>query len=160
MKRLAKIAGVAASLGAGLLVASCSSGADDTGQAQGDQPQAEHSELTADQPTLTEVAEAQRKQTPPAHAQQPEGAESHGKVQDPRAVPPPRPDGKVDFAAFLEEVEPGGFDPLSLAVADGIVWYGTWEAAMAEYERTGKPVMLHFGSPRCPDNEVCVPGTW
>lgn len=76
------------------------------------------------------------------------------------AAEPARAPRKVDYVAFLEEVQPGDFDPLSLAVADGIVWYGTWEAAMAEYERTGKPVMLHFGSPRCPDNEVCVPGTW
>ncbi len=43
-------------------------------------------------------------------------------------------------------------------VLDGIVWYGTWEAAMAEMERTGKPVMLHMGSPR--DRKTCVPGTW
>lgn len=157
MKRLAKIAGVAAGLGAGLLVASCSSGADDADSAQGASAQTEQSQLEADQPTLTEVAQAQQEQV-----QQPEQAEAAPtkKRPNPRTAPPPRPKGKVDFASFLEEVKPGDFDPLSLAVADGIVWYGTWEAAMAEYERTGKPVMLHFGSPRCPDNEVCVPGTW
>jgi len=158
MKRLAKIAGVAAGLGASLLVASCSSGADDAGPAQGEATQTEPSQLEADQPTLTEVAQAQREQAPEP---QPAGqAKPDKKRPNPRTAPPPRPEGKVDFASFLEEVKPGDFDPLSLAVADGIVWYGTWEAAMAEYERTGKPVMLHFGSPRCPDNEVCVPGTW
>ena len=47
-------------------------------------------------------------------------------------------------------------DPLSIPVTNGIVWYGTWEDAMAEKERTGKPVMLHFGSPRCQN----VPGVW
>ena len=41
---------------------------------------------------------------------------------------------------------------------DGVIWYGTWEAAMAEQERTGKPVMLHMGSPRC--RNTCVPGAW
>ena len=60
----------------------------------------------------------------------------------------------------LREVEPGGKDPLSIPVTDGIVWYGTWEDAMAEKERTGKPVMLHFGSPRCPESGCYVPGTW
>ena len=63
-------------------------------------------------------------------------------------------------APDLREVEPGGEDPLSIPVTDGIVWYGTWEDAMAEKERTGKPVMLHFGSPRCPEGGCYVPGTW
>ncbi|MHC4376140.1 MAG: thioredoxin domain-containing protein [Planctomycetota bacterium] len=157
MKRLAKIAGIAAGLGAGLLVASCSQGADDASPAQDETGQAEQSQLTADQPTLTEVAQAQKEQAQPA---QPKPRQVKQPAADPRTTVPTAPKGKVDFAAFLEEVQPGDFDPLSLAVADGIVWYGTWEAAMAEYERTGKPVMLHFGSPRCPDNEVCVPGTW
>lgn len=63
---------------------------------------------------------------------------------------------KDDFD--FEYVEEGEFDPASVPVVDGIVWYGTWEDAMAEKERTGKPVMLHMGSPRCPT--TCVPGTW
>jgi len=63
-------------------------------------------------------------------------------------------------APNYEEVAPGEVDPLSLPVTDGVVWYGTWEDAMAEKERTGKPVMLHMGSPRCASNGVKVPGTW
>lgn len=59
-----------------------------------------------------------------------------------------------------EEVAIGGKDPLSQPVPGGIVWYGTWEDAIAEVERTGKPLMLHFGSPRCPEKGVNVPGTW
>lgn len=59
-----------------------------------------------------------------------------------------------------EEVAIGGKDPLSQPVPGGIVWYGTWEDAIAEVERTGKPLMLHFGSPRCPEQGVNVPGTW
>jgi len=65
-----------------------------------------------------------------------------------------------EYAALYSEVEPGEFDPLTIPFENGIVWYGTWEGAMAEKERTGKPVMLHFGSPRCPKQKVCVPGTW
>ena len=72
----------------------------------------------------------------------------------------PLASGERDWAALLEEVEPGAFDPLTVPMANGIVWYGTWEDAMAEKERTGKPVMVHFGSPRCPNGTVCVPGTW
>lgn len=59
-----------------------------------------------------------------------------------------------------EEVQRGEFDPLSVPVDSGIVWYGTWEDAMAEKQRTGKPVMLHMGSPRCASAGVKVPGTW
>jgi len=74
-------------------------------------------------------------------------------AQDP-ATTSSKPADEFDF----EYVEEGEFDPASVPVVDGIVWYGTWEDAMAEKERTGKPVMLHMGSPRCPT--TCVPGTW
>ena len=60
----------------------------------------------------------------------------------------------------LLEVPAGEFDPASVPMEDGIVWYGTWEGAMAERDRTGKPVLLHFGSPRRPKEKVCVPGAW
>ena len=60
----------------------------------------------------------------------------------------------------LAEVPAGEFDPLSIPMEDGIVWYGTWEGAMAERDRTGKPILLHFGSPRRPKDMVCVPGAW
>ncbi len=68
---------------------------------------------------------------------------------------------RTDYAKLFAEVDLGKFDPASIPMNDGIVWYGTWEAAMAEKERTGKPVMLHFGSPRAPSEQtVCVPGMW
>ena len=71
------------------------------------------------------------------------------------------PEGEISLVERLAEVPKGGFDPLSIPLEDGIVWYGTWEDAMAEKERTGKPVLLHFGSPRCPSSQkVCVPGVW
>ena len=63
-----------------------------------------------------------------------------------------------EYVHDFEYVDEGEFDPASVPVSDGIVWYGTWEDAMAEKERTGKPIMLHMGSPRCPT--TCVPGTW
>ena len=67
---------------------------------------------------------------------------------------------RPDYASLLAEVPKGGRDPLSKPMTTGIVFYGTWEDAMAEVERTGKPVLLHFGSPRRPTGSVCVPGTW
>jgi hypothetical protein len=60
----------------------------------------------------------------------------------------------------LLEVPQGEFDPTSIPSESGIVWYGTWEDALAERDRTGKPVALHFGSPRRPKDFVCVPGAW
>lgn len=76
------------------------------------------------------------------------------------AAPPARTEAAPDYAAALKEVPAGEFDPLTIPMANGIVWYGTWEDAVAEVERTGKPLMLHMGSPRCPNGTVCVPGTW
>ena len=71
-------------------------------------------------------------------------------------APPAVAQEDVDYS----EVPAGAEDPLSVPVTGGIVWYGTWEDAMAEKERTGKPILLHFGSPRCPKQGVNVPGTW
>ena len=87
----------------------------------------------------------------------PEGpaAKAVGKPAGKQAAKQPKP-----YAEIYAEVDKGTFDPLTIPFEDGIVWYGTWEDAMAEKERTGKPVMLHFGSPRCPSGDVCVPGTW
>lgn len=72
----------------------------------------------------------------------------------------PPPGGGRSHAERFAEVDAGEADPLSVPFPDGIVWYGNWEDAMAEQDRTGKAVMLHFGSPRCPSKGVNVPGTW
>lgn len=87
-----------------------------------------------------------------------------GHVSDPAedeaaTVAAPETTPACDEPNFLE-VPAGEFDPASVPMEDGIVWYGTWEDAMAEKERTGKPVALHFGSPRRPKDYVCVPGAW
>jgi hypothetical protein len=78
----------------------------------------------------------------------------------PAQRPVPRTEATQQLVSSLDEVDAGQFDPLSVPMDDGIVWYGVWEDAMAEFERTGKPVAIHFGSPRCPSGYVCVPGTW
>ena len=39
---------------------------------------------------------------------------------------------------------------------NGIAWYGTWEAAKSEAERTGKPILLLSAAPQCQG----VPGIW
>jgi hypothetical protein len=64
-------------------------------------------------------------------------------------------------AAYIhnfERVKEAEEDPASLPVKDGVIWYGTWEGAMAERDRSGKPIMLHMGSPR--DRSTRVPGAW
>ena len=39
---------------------------------------------------------------------------------------------------------------------NGIAWYGTWEVAKSEAERTGKPILLLSAAPQCQG----VPGIW
>ena len=71
------------------------------------------------------------------------------------------PSDDSTYVHDFEFVPEGELDPASVPNEDGIAWYGTWEDAMAERERTGKPVMLHMGSPRFPSgNGSRVPGTW
>ena len=79
-------------------------------------------------------------------------------LQDPGATRDPAPKDPAPYVHDFELVAEGEFDRTSVPVTGGIVWYGTWEAAMAEVERTGKPVMLHMGSPR--DRLTCIPGYW
>lgn len=35
------------------------------------------------------------------------------------------------------------------AKRDAIAWYGTWEGAKAEAQRTGKPILLVSAAPHC-----------
>lgn len=37
-----------------------------------------------------------------------------------------------------------------------VAWYGIWEDAKAEAERSGRPILLMSAAPRCND----VPGMW
>ena len=62
----------------------------------------------------------------------------------------------IDFHCDFCELVVTREDVLARPRADGIVWYGVWRDAVAEVERTGKPMLLHFGSPRCME----VPGVW
>ncbi len=120
---------------------------------------------TADPASGTEglVAQTKGAQNPatgsasPSAAQYADQLAEGGTVFSPPAVLAAK--AKVKRGPY-EEVALGGNDPLSQPVPGGIVWYGTWEDAIAEVERTGKPLMLHFGSPRCPEQGVNVPGTW
>ncbi len=38
----------------------------------------------------------------------------------------------------------------------GVAWFGTWEGALAEASRTGKPILLLSAAPQCRG----VPGIW
>jgi len=35
------------------------------------------------------------------------------------------------------------------AVEPGVAWYGDWDAALAEAERSQRPIMLQFVRPAC-----------
>jgi hypothetical protein len=50
---------------------------------------------------------------------------------------PPRPEGPVAGSGQ------------SAAERDLIQWFGTWEGAQAEAERTGKPILLLAAAPQC-----------
>lgn len=53
-----------------------------------------------------------------------------------------RPKGPLD-----EHVEPE---------APGIAWFGTWDGALAEAKRTGRPILFMSAAPQCSG----VPGVW
>lgn len=38
----------------------------------------------------------------------------------------------------------------------GIAWFGTWDQALAEAQRTGRPILFHSAAPQCQS----VPGVW
>lgn len=40
--------------------------------------------------------------------------------------------------------------------AAGIAWFGTWEGALAEAKRTGRPILFQSAAPQCQN----VPGVW
>ena len=57
---------------------------------------------------------------------------------------------------------PGGPPPgpeaptLEVPTEASIAWFGTWEAGLAEAERTGRPILLMSAAPQCHG----VPGMW
>lgn len=65
------------------------------------------------------------------------------------------PSSVDSHCAFCDRVVTAD-DAEASAVEQGIVWYGVWEDAVAEVERTGRPLLVHFGSPRV--MQVC--GVW
>lgn len=51
---------------------------------------------------------------------------------------------------------PRGGAALAATTQPGIAWYGVWEDAVAEADRTGKPILLFSAAPQC----RAVPGMW
>jgi hypothetical protein len=47
-------------------------------------------------------------------------------------------------------------DALVRPVKEGTVWYGIWEDAVREAQRSGRPLLVHFGAPRT----MAVCGVW
>lgn len=51
---------------------------------------------------------------------------------------------------------PGPVEVQEVPTEPGIAWFGTWEAALAEAKRTGRPILFHSAAPKCQN----VPGVW
>lgn len=47
-------------------------------------------------------------------------------------------------------------DVLEAPTAPGIAWFGRWDDAKAEAERTGRPILLMSAAPQCSG----APGVW
>ena len=47
-------------------------------------------------------------------------------------------------------------DVLEVPTEPSIAWFGSWEAGLAEAERTGRPILLMSAAPQCHG----VPGMW
>ena len=45
---------------------------------------------------------------------------------------------------------------LEVPTEAGIAWFGTWEAGLAEAQRTGRPILVMSAAPQCQG----VPGMW
>lgn len=53
----------------------------------------------------------------------------------------------------------GAVGPLEVhepPAAAGIAWFGTWDGALAEAKRTGRPILFMSAAPQCQG----VPGVW
>lgn len=67
----------------------------------------------------------------------------------PQAVP-----GKIQTAPPPEI--PSSPSVISSEYPEGVAWWGTWDGALAEAKRTGKPILLLSAAPQCHG----VPGIW
>ena len=52
--------------------------------------------------------------------------------------------------------KPGNDVVLEGTTDPGIAWFGKWDDALAEAQRTGKPILLMSAAPQC----TGVPGMW
>ena len=52
--------------------------------------------------------------------------------------------------------KPTAPETLEVPQEPGIAWFGTWEAGLAEAERTGRPILIMSAAPQCSG----VPGMW
>jgi hypothetical protein len=59
--------------------------------------------------------------------------------------PPRGPGGRPPGPGLVEPVQ-----------GDHIAWFGTWEAGLAEAQRTKRPILLVSAAPHCHN----VPGIW
>ncbi|MBM3988300.1 MAG: hypothetical protein FJ294_10150 [Planctomycetes bacterium] len=64
-----------------------------------------------------------------------------------QGAPPPAPDS---------ERPPGPLPIHEQPTEPGIAWFGTWSEALAEAERTARPMLFMSAAPQCQR----VPGVW
>ena len=55
-----------------------------------------------------------------------------------------------------QRTRPGAVDVHQQPAAPGIAWFGVWSEALAEAQRTNRPILLMSAAPSCQG----VPGVW
>lgn len=59
-------------------------------------------------------------------------------------------------SAFAQRPRSGAVDVHQQPAAPGIAWFGVWSDALAEAQRTNRPILLMAAAPSCQG----VPGVW
>ena len=63
---------------------------------------------------------------------------------------------RVDVLTAGADAVPGPDQEIASEYPAGVAWWGTWDGALAEAKRTGKPILLLSAAPQCHG----VPGIW
>ena len=63
---------------------------------------------------------------------------------------------RVDALTTGAHVTPEPYREIASEYPAGVAWWGTWDGALSEAKRTGKPILLLSAAPHC----HVVPGIW
>ena len=63
---------------------------------------------------------------------------------------------RADVLTADADAVPGPDREIASEYPAGVAWWGTWDGALSEAKRTGKPILLLSAAPQCHG----VPGVW